>query len=307
MFLPSGAADLSLCPMPHTPEPPARTPRLSTVSPLRVAEEGAEPVVGDERPAARPREIRAIIADGQRLVRSGLRRLFEDQLDITVAGEAATGEELLALVSSAKPDVIVIDAGLPGTDGFEVTRRIVAGSPSGAVGVVLLVDGQDDEVMLAALTAGACGVLAKESEAPELLRAVRVVAGGGATLGPDLTPGLIAWLLSHTVSGGQGPAELSELTPREREVMALVASGLTNTEIAERLVVTPATAKTHVSRARRKLGARDRAQLVVYAYRTGLVSAPCAASDDVAAGPGRRERTGWRQPAEGWESRPAAS
>jgi DNA-binding NarL/FixJ family response regulator len=307
MLLPSGAAAPSLCAMSQTPEPPARTPRLSTVSPLRVADEGAEPGAGIERPGNQPREIRAIIADGQRLVRAGLRRLFEDQLDITVAGEAASGEELLAMVPSAKPDVIVIDAGLPGTDGLEVTRRIVAGSPSGAVGVVLLVDGQDDDVMLAALTAGACGVLAKESEGPELLRAVRVVARGGATLGPDLTPGLIAWLLSHTVSRGQGPAELSELTPREREVMALVATGLTNNEIAERLVVTPATAKTHVSRARRKLGARDRAQLVVYAYRTGLVSAPgAAASEDVAAEVGRRARPGWRQPVEGWGSRPVA-
>ena len=294
----------SFSPQPiQSPEPPPR--RLSTVSPLRVAEV-VEPVAGDERPGARARPIRAIIADGQRLVRAGLRRLLEDQLDIAVSGEAASGDELMALVGSVRPDVVVVDAALPGRDGFEVTRRILAESAPGAVGVVLLVDGEDDDVMLAALEAGAGGVLAKESEGPELLRAVRVVAGGGATLGPDLTPRLIAWLLSHTAGrGGQGPAELSELTPREREVMALVAGGLSNTEIAERLVVTPATAKTHVSRARRKLGARDRAQLVVYAYRTGLVSAPRAASEDREAAVIGRPHVRWPQAARHGEPRSA--
>jgi DNA-binding NarL/FixJ family response regulator len=296
--MPSAHVDPSSSPMPES------RPRLSNVSPLRVAD-AAERAAPDERPAARVREISAIIADGQRLVRSGLRRLFEDQLDIAVGGEAATGEELLALVRSEQPDVVVIDAGLPGIDGFEVTRRLVADATSPAVGVVLLVEGEDDEVMLAALEAGAGGVLAKESEGPELLRAVRVVARGGATLGPDLTPRLIAWLLSHTACRGQGPAELSELTPREREVMALVAAGLSNAEIAERLVVTPATAKTHVSRARRKLGARDRAQLVVYAYRTGLVSAPLAASDDDDREVGRPLRGRWPQPTGAGHSRSA--
>jgi DNA-binding NarL/FixJ family response regulator len=167
----------------------------------------------------------------------------------------------------------VIDVGLPGLDGFEATRRILADSPFGAVGVVLLVASAADETMLAALEAGATGVLVKDSEELELLRAVRVVAGGGALLDPDLTRRLIARCLAHGSSRGRVPAELSELTPREREVMGLVAAGLSNAEIAERLVVTPATAKTHVSRARRKLGARDRAQLVMYAFTTGLVTA----------------------------------
>jgi DNA-binding NarL/FixJ family response regulator len=179
----------------------------------------------------------------------------------------------VALVRSVDPDVVVIDAGLPGLDGFEATRRIVAESPSGAAGVVLLVESAGDESMLAALEAGATGVLVKDSEELELLRAVRVVAGGGAMLDPDVTRRLIARCLSHGSSPGRMPAQLAELTPREREVMGLVAAGLSNAEIAERLVVTPATAKTHVSRARRKLGARDRAQLVVYAFATGLVSA----------------------------------
>jgi DNA-binding NarL/FixJ family response regulator len=304
MVIPSARVEpppMSTSRSPASPQPGQPPPRLSSVSPLRVA---GPPGAGDERPGARPLEIRAIVADGQRLVRAGLRTLLEDQIDIAVAGEAGNGDDLLAAVRTMQPDVVIIDAGLPGIDGFEVTRQILAEAPSGAVGVVLLVDEEDDDVMLAALDAGAGGVLAKESEAPELLRAVRVVARGGATLGPELTPRLIAWLRSHTACRGEGPAELSELTPREREVMALVAAGLSNAEIAERLVVTPATAKTHVSRARRKLGARDRAQLVVYAYRTGLVSAP-AASDDDQAGMARRPRGRWPQPREHVLPRPA--
>jgi DNA-binding NarL/FixJ family response regulator len=288
-------------PPPKSPQPATRP---STVSPLRVADGPDEPVAGDDRATDRAGEITAIIADGQRLVRSGLRQVFDDQVDITVAGEAADGDQLMAVVRSVHPDVVLIDAALPGLDGFEATRRIRAEAPAGTVAVVLLVDGEDDDVMLAALEAGADGVLAKESEVSELLRAVRVVARGGATLGPDLTPRLIAWLLSHTGWRGQGPAELAELTPREREVVALVASGLSNDEIAERLVVTPATAKTHVSRARRKLGARDRAQLVVYAYRTGLVTAPAAATGAVDPGMLPPPRMGWPRAARHGEQRP---
>jgi DNA-binding NarL/FixJ family response regulator len=184
----------------------------------------------------------------------------------------------VALVRRLRPDVVVIDVALPGLDGFEATRRILAESPSGSIGVVLLVDSAGDESMLAALEAGATGVLVKDSEELELLRAVRVVADGGAVLDPDVTRRLIARCLSQGARPGRAPAELSELTPREREVMGLVAAGLSNAEIAERLVVTPATAKTHVSRARRKLGARDRAQLVVYAFASGLATAgPVAA------------------------------
>ncbi|HMJ34296.1 MAG TPA: response regulator transcription factor [Baekduia sp.] len=304
MITPSARADASPALVPQPPHPATWVPPRASVTPLRVAEP-VEPAAGDERPVGRAHEIRAIIADGQRLVRSGLRRLFEEQRDIAVTGEAENGDQLMALVRSAQPDVVVIDAGLPGVDGFEVTRRILAESPSRAVGVVLLVGGEDDEVVLAALEAGAGGVLAKESEAPEFLRAVRVVAHGGATLGPELTPRLIAWLLCHTACRGEGPAELSELTPRERQVMALVAAGLSNDEIAERLVVTPATAKTHVSRARRKVGARDRAQLVVYAYRNGLVAAPRAVAEDGEAGVVRQPRARWTTPASHEERRSA--
>jgi DNA-binding NarL/FixJ family response regulator len=247
-----------------SPSPPLS--RLHLVEP-------AEVVVVDDLAAPRSVPISAVIADGQRLVRAGLRRLFEDQRDIAVTGEAASGDELVALVRSLHPDVVVIDVGLPGLDGFEATRRILAESPRGAVGVVLLVESAGDESVLAALEAGATGVLVKDSEELELLRAVHAVADGGAMLDPDVTRRLIARCVSHGPSPGRAPAELSELTPREREVMALVAAGLSNAEIAERLVGTPATAETHVSRARRKLGARDRAQLVVYAFVTGLVTA----------------------------------
>jgi DNA-binding NarL/FixJ family response regulator len=259
-------------PSPEPARPRAAASRLHLVQP-------GEPAARDGLVAARPVPISAIIADGQRLVRAGLRRLFEDQLDIAVTGEAASGDELVTLVRSLRPDVVVIDVELPGVDGFEATRRILAESPFGAVGVVLLVESAGDETMLAALEAGAAGVLVKDSEELELLRAVRVVAGGGALLDPDLTRRLIARCLSYGVSRLRVPAELSELTPREREVMGLVAAGLSNGEIAERLVVTPATAKTHVSRARRKLGARDRAQLVMYAFATGLVTAGPGAAE----------------------------
>jgi DNA-binding NarL/FixJ family response regulator len=276
-----------------SPSPPAAVSHLHVVGPAELA-------AGDELAARRPAPISAVIADGQRLVRAGLRRLFEDQLDIAVSGEAGNGDELVSLVRSLRPDVVVIDVALPGLDGFEVTRRILAESPSGAVGVVLLVDVPSDESMLAALEAGATGVLVKDSEELELLRAVRVVAGGGSMLDPELTGRLIARCLAHGSSSGRAPAELAELTPREREVMGLVAAGLSNAEIAERLVVTPATAKTHVSRARRKLGARDRAQLVVYAFVTGLVTAgPAGGGDDAARALGEPQ-VGWPPAARHW-------
>ncbi|HMJ34264.1 MAG TPA: response regulator transcription factor [Baekduia sp.] len=215
--------------------------------------------------------VRAIIAVEHRLVRAVVRRLFEDQHDISIAGEAATGEQLLALVSRVKPDVVVMDVELPDADGFEVTRQVVARSPAGVARVVLLIDADSDDSMLHALEAGASGVLAMDSDAPELLRAVRVVAAGGSVLGPDVTRRVIAHLLSDGPRRWRVPAELSELTPREREIVGLVARGIGNAEIAERLVVTPSTVKTHVSRACRKVGARDRAQLVVFAYESGLV------------------------------------
>jgi DNA-binding NarL/FixJ family response regulator len=226
----------------------------------------------DELIARRPPQISVIIAHGHWLVRAGLRRLFEDHRDIAVDGEAANGEQVLALAERLRPEVIVVDVDLPGLDGFEATRRVLAQPGAEALGVVLLIDADSDEAVFAALEAGASAVLLRDSDAPELLHAVRVAAGGGAMLGPELTRTLVTRLLTHGPARGRMAAELSELTPREREVMGLVALGLSNDEIAERLVVTAATAKTHVSRARRKLGARDRAQLVVYAYETGLVA-----------------------------------
>jgi DNA-binding NarL/FixJ family response regulator len=271
------AASMTPSTMPPWPDP-ATPPPLGAVGRLHLVEP-AEFMAADDLAARRAAPISAVIADGQRLIRAGLRRLFEDQRDIAVTGEAASGDELVALVRRLRPDVVVIDVALPGLDGFEATRRILAESPSGSVGVVLLVDSAGDESMLAALEAGATGVLVKDSEELELLRAVRVVADGGAVLDPDVTRRLIARCLSQGASPGRAPAQLSELTPREREVMGLVAAGLSNAEIAERLVVTPATAKTHVSRARRKLGARDRAQLVVYAFASGLATAGPVAAD----------------------------
>jgi DNA-binding NarL/FixJ family response regulator len=230
-------------------------------------------VAMDPRPAGHALPISAILAEGQRLVRAGVRRLFEDQRDISIIGEAATGEQLLALAAELKPDVVVMDVALPDLDGFEVARQVVAEAPPGGCRVVVLIDADRDESMLAALEAGASGVLDMDSDAAELLRAVRVVAGGDVVLGPEVTRSLISHVLARRRSPADLPTELSELTAREREVVGLVADGLSNAEIAERLVVTPSTAKTHVSRASRKLGARDRAQLVVYAYESGLVRA----------------------------------
>jgi DNA-binding NarL/FixJ family response regulator len=219
--------------------------------------------------------ISAILAEGQRLVRAGVRRLFEDQRDISIVGEAATGEELLALAARLEPDVVVMDVALPGLNAFEVARQVVAEAPPGHGRVVVLIDADRDETMLAALEAGASGVLDMDSDAAELVRAVRVVAGGDVVLGPEVTRSLVSHVLARRRAHVDLPPEMSELTTREREVVGLVANGLSNAEIAERLVVTPSTAKTHVSRASRKLGARDRAQLVVYAYEAGLVRARC--------------------------------
>jgi DNA-binding NarL/FixJ family response regulator len=279
----------------HGSVPTPRTALVACTPPDRPPGEVVE-LNASPAPARAP-SIGTIIAAGHGLVRAGLRRLFEDQGDIAVDAVAADGDEVLALVQRHEPDVVVIDAELPGLDGFEVTRRVLAQSRPRAVGVVLLLDVDSDEAMLAALEAGATGVLAKDSDAPELLEVVRVVADGGALLGPDVTRRLIAWLLSHNPGRRQAPTELVELTRREREVMGLVAMGLSNEEIAERLFVTPATAKTHVGRARRKLGARDRAQLVVYAYETGLVPARLPAPDVPAAalGPWSRAQHGLRR------------
>ena len=218
--------------------------------------------------AARSSAVRAVIADGQSLVRAGFRLLLEATARVTVVGEAASGEEAVALARRLRPDVALIDAGLPGLDSVAATRQISSESP---VKVMLLTASGCDERILAALRAGATGLLLKDTEPAELVRAVEALAHGEAALSPSITRRLISELASRPEPAHPSPELLDELTAREREVVALVGHGLDNTEIAERLVITLATAKTHVSRAMLKLGAHDRASLVVFAYEAGLV------------------------------------
>jgi DNA-binding NarL/FixJ family response regulator len=218
--------------------------------------------------------IQVLLADDQTLVRSGFRVLLERSEGIEVIGEAATGAEALELVRAERPDVVLMDIRMPGMDGLEATRRIAGDPALAAVRVIMLTTFDLDEYVFEALHAGASGFLLKDVEPDDLREAVRVVAGGDALLSPSVTRRLIAEFVSHAGRRRDTPPpELDELTAREREVMALVAAGLTNEEIAERLVISPATAKTHVSRILLKLGARDRAQLVVMAYESGLVEA----------------------------------
>jgi DNA-binding NarL/FixJ family response regulator len=209
-----------------------------------------------------------LIADGAALLRAALRILLEADRRITVVGEATTGGEVIAMARRIRPDVVVIDERLPGRDYLEVTSRLVSELE---VAVLLLTASEGDERTFAALRAGANGLLLKDTEPAELVRAVDALAQGGALLSPSLTRLLIAELGSRPAAAGPNSELLEELSPREREVVALVGHGLSNGEIAERLVVSPATAKTHVSRAMVKLGVRDRAQLVVLAYEAGLV------------------------------------
>jgi DNA-binding NarL/FixJ family response regulator len=224
-------------------------------------------------PAAeqRPDEIRVLIAYGDMLARAGLRALLEAEGGIAVAGVAADGNEAVALAQQLRPDVLLADIALPGLDAVELTRRIVADPGTEAVSLLVLSASEQADEVFASLRAGASGSLLRDSEPSELVRGVRAVAGGEAVLAPSVVRRMIAELVSQPDPQLPGPQQLDELTPREREVMALVAAGLTNRDIAEHLVISGATAKTHVSRALRKLHARDRAQLVTLAYETGLV------------------------------------
>jgi DNA-binding NarL/FixJ family response regulator len=215
--------------------------------------------------------IRVILADDQSLVRAGLRVLLDGEDDIEVVGEASDGEEALAVALSTPADVVLMDIRMPGTSGVEATRRIVADERLTELKVVIVTTYETEEHIFETLRAGASGYLLKDSEPADLLRGIRVVASGEALLAPSVTRRLIADFASRPESASADPEELEWLTEREREVMALVAGGLSNCEIAEQLVISPATAKTHVSRAMRKLHAHDRAQLVVLAYETGLV------------------------------------
>jgi DNA-binding NarL/FixJ family response regulator len=212
--------------------------------------------------------IRVLLADDQALVRAGFRALLEAQTDLDVVGEAADGAQ--AVVLARKADVVLMDIRMPGMDGIEATRRIGSDPALAHVKIVMLTTFDLDEYVFEALRAGASGFLVKDTEPVELIRAVRAVAAGEALLSPSVTRRLIAEFATRAKEPARGP-ELDGLTVREREVMALVAEGLSNDEIAERLFVSPATAKTHVSRAMIKLNARDRAQLVVFAYESGLV------------------------------------
>ncbi|MEV5233639.1 response regulator transcription factor [Streptomyces pseudogriseolus] len=214
--------------------------------------------------------IRVVLADDQSLVRAGFRALLDAQPDITVAGEAADGEEALRLIRELRPDVVLMDIRMPALDGLAATRRVTEDPDLADVKVVMLTTFELDEYVFEAIRSGASGFLVKDTEPDELLRAVRAVVDGDALLSPGVTRRLIAEFAARSKEPAAA-GSLSELTEREREVMALVGLGLTNEEIARRLVVSPLTAKTHVSRTMVKLGARDRAQLVVLAYESGLV------------------------------------
>ena len=214
--------------------------------------------------------ISVLIADDQALVRGGFRALLDAQDDITVTGEAADGEVAVRLALELRPDVVLMDIRMPGLDGLAATRRIAEDERLADVKVVILTTFDLDEYVFEAIRAGANGFLVKDTEPAELLRAVRAVVAGDALLSPGVTRRLIEEFATRAKDPA-GLPDLDLLTDREREVVGLVAEGLTNEEIARRLIMSAATAKTHVSRAMIKLGARDRAQLVVWAYETGLV------------------------------------
>jgi DNA-binding NarL/FixJ family response regulator len=214
--------------------------------------------------------IRVVLADDQALVRAGFRSLLDAQNDIEVVGEASSGDEAVGLASELSPDVVLMDIRMPGMDGLAATRAIAEDERLADVRIVVLTTFGLDEYVFEAIRSGASGFLVKDTEPDELVQAVRVVAGGDALLSPSVTRQLLAEFASRAKEPIQATG-LEELTDREREIVALVGEGLSNQEIAERLFVSPATAKTHVSRAMGKLGARDRAQLVVIAYESGLV------------------------------------
>jgi DNA-binding NarL/FixJ family response regulator len=215
--------------------------------------------------------ITVLLVDDQALIRAGFRALLDAEDDIEVVGEAADGRAGVALAGDLRPDVVLVDVQMPVMDGIAATAAIVQDERLADVHVVILTNYGLDEYVFDGLRAGACGFVVKDTEPADLLHAVRTAARGDALLSPSITRRLIDEFTSRPAPGLTGP-EAGVLTAREREVVALVARGLSNDEIAGRLVISPTTAKTHVSRAMTKVGARDRAQLVVFAYENGLVA-----------------------------------
>ena len=215
--------------------------------------------------------IRVLLADDQALVRSGFRMILETRADMEVVGEAENGLEAIALATEARPDVVVMDVRMPELDGIEATRRIAAGG--GNTRVLILTTFDLDEYVYAAIRAGASGFLLKDVQPAQLVDAIRVVAAGDALLAPTVTRRLLETFANALPASPGADAALDALSPREREVLTLIAGGLANAEIAERLFLSEATVKSHVSSILRKLGIRDRVQAVVAAYETGLVRA----------------------------------
>jgi DNA-binding NarL/FixJ family response regulator len=214
--------------------------------------------------------IRAVLVDDQALVRLGLKVLLESEDDLMLVGEAGDGREAIDVVRRTRPDIVLMDIRMPVLDGIEALRAIVADPALTGTRVLMLTTFELDEYVFEALRAGASGFLIKDTEPADLLRAIRVVASGESLLSPTVTRRLISEFVARPSRRPNPHPQLGALTEREREIVSLVAEGLTNDEIAARLVLSPATARTHVSRAMVKLHARDRAQLVVFAYQSGL-------------------------------------
>ncbi|MGO4245738.1 response regulator [Paenarthrobacter sp. RAF54_2] len=214
--------------------------------------------------------IRILLADDQTLIRAGFRALLDAEPDMEVVAEAGTGRDAVRLAARDKPDVILMDIRMPDDDGLTATRRILADPALAGTRIIILTTFELDEYIAEAVRAGAAGFLVKDTEPAELIRAVRVVHDGDALLSPSVTRRIMAQLASQSRAAGKA-IPLEQVTEREREVLALVGEGLNNAEIAERLFITPLTAKTHVSRIMTKLMVRDRSQLVVLAYESGLV------------------------------------
>jgi len=223
-------------------------------------------------PPDSPPPIKVLLADDEGLVRSGFKVLLDLEDDITVVGEATTGAEAVERARATRPDVVLMDIRMPQLDGIEATREIAKTTGLQQVRILILTTYDTDAYVFEALQAGASGFLLKDAGPAELLHAVRVVAAGEALLAPRITRRLIGQFTAERIASQAAEDRLAVLTPREREVLALVGEGLSNDEIGAELYLSPATARTHVSRAMAKLGARDRAQLVVIAYQTGLVN-----------------------------------